>query len=169
MTAIHIPEGFRYKDILLSGKPQHIVSDEFRRRHPFMDTGRRAKIFAPFDALVGFSELILSKETVYVKKYELDEEREEMLNRRTDILSSLIRNSKDAREKKIIISVKYYVPCSDMLSDAYENRGSYVTVSGIVQQVDTVFCKLKVNDVYINFENIYDIDSEIFRNSEKER
>ena len=50
-----IPPGFPYLDVLQKGRPLHEKTDPFRIRHPSMDTGRRAKIFAPFDALRGFS------------------------------------------------------------------------------------------------------------------
>ena len=33
-------------------------NDSFRLRHPSMDPGKRAKIFAPFDALAGFSDAL---------------------------------------------------------------------------------------------------------------
>ena len=56
-----IPADFRYLNVFLKGKPQHDRFDPFRVRHPRMDVGHRAKIFAPFDALKGFSEAIASK------------------------------------------------------------------------------------------------------------
>ena len=40
------------------GRPRHGAGDEFRLRHPAMDVGHRAKIFAPFDALAGFRDAI---------------------------------------------------------------------------------------------------------------
>ena len=46
-----MPAGFRYRDVALKGKP------EIPAKHPSMDTGRRAKIFAPFAALKGFERL----------------------------------------------------------------------------------------------------------------
>ncbi len=58
-----MPPGFKYRDVFLKGKPRHECLDPFRIRHPSMDPGRRAKIFAPFDALKGFDEAIrLSEE-----------------------------------------------------------------------------------------------------------
>ena len=53
-----MPADFGYRDVFLKGKPQHDQYDSFRIRHPRMSTGHRAKIFAPFDALDGFSALI---------------------------------------------------------------------------------------------------------------
>ena len=57
-SASSIPPGFRYTEVYLRGKPVHERFDAFRLRHPEMDPQHRAKIFAPFDALKGFSEAI---------------------------------------------------------------------------------------------------------------
>ncbi len=57
-----MPADFRYREVFLKGKPQHDRFDPFRIRHPSMDRGRRAKIFAPFDALRGFREAIAAKD-----------------------------------------------------------------------------------------------------------
>ena len=51
---IPVPADFRYRETFLKGRPRHEKTDPFRIRHPVMDIGRRAKIFAPFDALRGF-------------------------------------------------------------------------------------------------------------------
>ncbi len=53
--AMAMPADFQYRDVALRGRPRHERTDAFRARHPQMDVGRRAKIFAPFDALKGFS------------------------------------------------------------------------------------------------------------------
>ena len=59
---VPLPEDFKYRDVLLKGRPRHEKTDPFRIRHPVMDTGKRAKIFAPFDALRGFSAVLLETE-----------------------------------------------------------------------------------------------------------
>ncbi len=51
---ISFPDDFKYREAFLKGRPRHEKTDPFRIRHPAMETGRRAKIFAPFDALRGF-------------------------------------------------------------------------------------------------------------------
>lgn len=53
-----MPVNFRYRDVFLKGRPRHDRYDPFRIRHPRMDRRKRAKIFAPFDALKGFSEAV---------------------------------------------------------------------------------------------------------------
>jgi len=56
-----MPDNFRYRTVYLKGKPQHDRFDAFRLRHPLMQRGRRAKIFAPFDALKGFGDALASQ------------------------------------------------------------------------------------------------------------
>ena len=58
LGGMDMPPAFRYRELLLRGRPRHDRLDAFRIRHPQMDIGRRAKIFAPFDALQGFDEAI---------------------------------------------------------------------------------------------------------------
>lgn len=55
---MEMPAGFRYKEVVLKGKPKHDRFDSFSVRHPQMDVGKRAKIFAPFDALKGFDDAV---------------------------------------------------------------------------------------------------------------
>ena len=49
-----MPKNFKYLNVYLQGKPQHEPFDSFRLKHPSMPLQKRAKIFAPFDALRGF-------------------------------------------------------------------------------------------------------------------
>ena len=53
-----MPAGFPYREVFLKGMPQHQKFDAFWRKHPPMKQGRWAKIFAPFDALAGYSKKI---------------------------------------------------------------------------------------------------------------
>lgn len=55
------PISFPYLEAILAGRPVH-KNDSFAARHPQMSPGRRAKIFAPFDALEGFMDSIHSRE-----------------------------------------------------------------------------------------------------------
>ena len=59
-----MPAGFAYREIFLKGKPVHEKYDAFSAKHPKMDAGRRAKIFAPFDALRGFDAALLGAEAL---------------------------------------------------------------------------------------------------------
>ena len=60
----------RYGNIIFLDRPVH-DGDLFSRRHPAMTRLNRAKIFAPFAALVGFDERVRRKEVSYVSKVEL--------------------------------------------------------------------------------------------------
>jgi len=62
MDGFPVPPDFRYRSVLERGRPAHAGDDPFLRRHPAMDRGRRAKIFAPFDALKGFREAVAARE-----------------------------------------------------------------------------------------------------------
>ena len=62
LGAMPMPADFRHADLLRRGRPLHRRFDDFSLRHPAMDPGRRAKIFAPFDALAGFSDAIAAEE-----------------------------------------------------------------------------------------------------------
>ncbi len=64
-----MPVNFRYRDTFFKGKPRHGRYDPFRIRHPSMELRKRAKIFAPFDALRGFDEALAEKEILHEKGY----------------------------------------------------------------------------------------------------
>ena len=86
----------RYGNIIFLDRPAH-DGDLFSRRHPAMTRLNRAKIFAPFAALVGFDERVRRKEVAYVPKVELDADEEWELNRRLMILHKRTANSRLAR------------------------------------------------------------------------
>ena len=70
-----MPENFKYRKVFLAGKPRHDASDAFRLRHPSMDLSRRARIFAPFDALRGFRFAIMEQEVLHAESLRMEEER----------------------------------------------------------------------------------------------
>ena len=125
----------RYGNIIFLDRPVH-DGDLFSRRHPAMTRLNRAKIFAPFAALVGFDERVRRKEVSYVSKVELDADEEWELNRRVLILHELTANSKLARVHAVVVKVEYYAVCSDNENDAFLEKGQYLTVTGRVVKVD---------------------------------
>ena len=129
------PAKFRYWDVFFKGKPQHETFDPFRIKHPNMDTGRRAKIFAPFDALKGFREEVSSRNTLYEPFREVTSEEAQELNRQLTILHNLTYHSRIAEANRVQVSVTYYEPCTDEDPDACR-PGRYLTVSGICRKVD---------------------------------
>ena len=57
-----MPENFKYRSVLLKGRPEHNGLDDFSAKHPPMPVSKWAKIFSPFDALRGFGDEIRQKE-----------------------------------------------------------------------------------------------------------
>ena len=144
-----------YIQISEKGKPQHTKFDDFYRKHPFMDVGKRAKIFAPFAARRGFEGCILDKEVQYQPKIILDEEVKDEIAQQLEMLHGLTINSRAARNNHVVVSVTYFIPCSDKNHEAYGYRGQYVTVTGVCKKVDSVIMKtITVDDTVIGFCDI---------------
>ena len=148
-----------YIQISEKGKPQHTKFDDFYRKHPFMDVGKRAKIFAPFAALRGFDGCILDKEVQYQPKIILDEEVKDEIAQQLEVLHGLTINSRIARNNHVVVSVTYFIPCSDKNHEAYGYYGQYVTVTGVCKKVDSVITKATiVEKVAIPLDDIYKIE-----------
>lgn len=64
------PKNFKYKAVFEHGKPQHEMFDAFRLKHPSMPLQKRAKIFAPFDALRGFDFKIREAQALAEQEYD---------------------------------------------------------------------------------------------------
>ena len=155
-----MPSDFAYRDVYAKGKPRHDKYDRFSILHPNMDRGKRAKIFAPFDALKGFSELIGSKQNVYCFKKQLNEDEQNELNRRLTILKNLTYNSRMARQNRVLITATYYAPCTGTNSEAYGIMGRYQTVTGICRNVDEVSEFLTIGSERISFADLLTIENE---------
>ena len=148
-----------YIQISEKGKPQHTKFDDFYRKHPFMDVGKRAKIFAPFAALRGFDGCILDKEVQYQPKIILDEEVKDEIAQQLEVLHGLTINSRIARKNHVVVSVTYFIPCSDKNHEAYGYYGQYVTITGVCKKVDSVISKaIIVEKVAISLDDIYKIE-----------
>ena len=147
-----MPPAFRYREVFCRGKPRHTKTDPFRIRHPSMDPGRRAKLFAPFDALRGFGDAVSAKNEIYENKRELSEGGLAELERRLRILKARC----PAR-----IQVTFYVPCQDRASEAWGQGGQYRTLSSLCLKVDerTGRCLL-TEDARIPFTDLYRLESE---------
>ena len=142
-----MPADFPYRTIFLKGRPQHEKYDDFWLRHPPMNPGRRAKIFAPFDALAGFDDAVASKEVLYEPKRHLSESEKERLDKRLRLLAALTRNGKEARQNRPAAEVTYFVPCSDKNSFAYGLEGTYNTVAGFVERVSRYAITIDGKDI----------------------
>ena len=105
-----------------------------------MPAGKRAKIFAPFDALRGFDFAIMCKNELYTDKMLLSPEEQEELDRRF-ILRNLTFNGRMARANRVQVSVTYYEACKDVNHEAYGSQGQYKTITGICWNVDAEVTK----------------------------
>ena len=154
-----MPENFKYSDVILKGKPRHSTDDPFSVRHPKMDLSRRAKLFAPFDALRGFSTAVIAKDERYEAKKEMDVEILEDLNQKISLLCELTATKKLALENNVRVSVTYFEPCSDTNSEAFETDGKYLTLTGTCMHVDPdVSRTVLIDETLISFEDILKIE-----------
>ena len=158
--AMPMPEGFRYRDVFLKGKPRHDRQDAFRIRHPQMDVGKRAKIFAPFDALRGFNFAVLMKNELYTDRAVLSPEEREELDQRLSVLQRLTQNGRMARENNVQVTVTYYAPCTDPDSEAYGLQGQYRTITGTCRNVDAELTgTILIDSMRIPMEDIRAVES----------
>ena len=155
-----MPPGFRYAKTAVRGRPRHTKFDAFYMKHPTMNVGKRAKIFSPFDALKGFNETVAAKEIKYVERRELCGSDCEELDKKIAVLRELITDSRAAKEHRISVSVTYFILCDDPNSEAFMRLGRYVTIEGIVMNVDTVFRNITVGKKKIDMKDIVTIDLE---------
>lgn len=101
-----------------------------------MPTSKRAKIFQPFDALVGLREAIAAKERITEPKRELTEDSIAEIN---ETLSEL--------QKGQIITVVYY--------GIYEQN--YLQLTGPVTKVDPYWSVMQIGNTVFRFTEIYHI------------
>ena len=160
-TTCPVPSSFKYRKVLNAGKPHHEKYDDFSVKHPAMPLSKRAKIFAPFDALKGFNEAVAAKDIHYEKKRTLSEEDQGRLNLILNTLKTLTSNSKKARENNILATITYYVPCEDPDNEAYHVKGIYEEKTGTVYKVDSeIYRTIQIDDYLIPIEDIINIESE---------
>ncbi|MBO4297343.1 MAG: hypothetical protein J5998_00975 [Clostridia bacterium] len=136
LNGLNVPLDFPYLATIFQGPPEH-DHDAFSFSHPKMDRGKRAKIFAPFDALDGYGAAIRSKDVEYTARIDLSEEDGEELSRRLDILHKLTCSRRMARANSVVVTVTYFVPCADENSFAYGVKGLYNTATGVCWKVDS--------------------------------
>lgn len=101
-----------------------------------MTLSNRAKIFAPYDALKGFTEALKQKEIIYVKKKILSVDQQEDLN-----------NAFKECEKGDLVLIKYY----DSLNK------NYLELEGILTNIDNIYKRICIVKKEINIEDIIDI------------
>ena len=108
-----------------------------RPKHP-MPVSQRAKIFASFDALRGFSAALRAKEKIRRPRRLLLEDKLEELNAKALAL-----------KKGDYVSILYY------------SNDDYLTVSGFLSEIDLISRIFVVAGKEIGFDDIYELEAEI--------
>lgn len=153
--ALPMPADFKYRDVFYRGRPRHEGYDSFRVRHPSMDIGHRAKIFAPFDALTGFSDAISDTEQHYVERPDPEEEERARLDRKLALLHRLTADSRLAKMNAVQVRVTWFEPCGDRNHPAFGLQGTCRTCTGPVRRADPGNGGiLAVGDAVIAFSDI---------------
>ena len=101
-----------------------------------MPPSRRAKQFAPFDALKGLKEAIAAKEKHPEPRREL-----------TDYMKEQINNALLDLQKGQQITVVYYEKQEQQIAQ----------ITGTIMRVDAHWQSLHINQVSIDFQEIYEI------------
>ncbi len=131
-----MPPDFPYRGVVLKGKQEHGEADTFCARHPKMDIGKRAKIFAPFDALKGFAEEVAFRNEIYTERVYPGEDAQAEIDRCLRELVGLASGRRGEAAGRVRAEVTFFVLCSDPHSEAYGVRGQYHTVCGLFKGVD---------------------------------
>ena len=91
----------------------------------------------------------------------MNQSEKEELNRRLTILHNLTYNTRMAKANHVIVTAKYYVPCTDVNSFSCGIRGQYHEETGIVWKVDMeVNHTITVNHNVIHFDDLLSITPE---------
>ena len=132
----------KYSDII---DLPHPVSN----RHPHMPVSDRAAQFAPFAALTGYDAAIRETARLTDRKVELTEDTKASLDRKQQILL----NHAETHPEVTIIHFK---------ADHRKAGGSYVSVTGRFQTIDSIKCQLVLTDkTRIPLDDILDLESSV--------
>ena len=132
----------KYEEII--NLPHHVSLN-----HPHMSNYDRAAQFATFAALTGYYALIKEMARQTNKKLSISSDKAEELSSK---LSYLKEHLKD----EPIVTITYFK------KDKKKEGGEYLSEQGIIKNIDEYHKSLKINDISIKFNDIYDIESEIF-------
>lgn len=99
-----------------------------------MSREERAKQFMPFAALKGYPDALKKKEKIVVQRVELSEEYQDELNLKLRQV-----------HKQDIITVVYFC------------KNEYIKLTGMVSRIDVSSRILKIVNIKIDFDDLYDI------------
>ena len=128
----------QYDDIINLPRPES--------SYPHMTQADRAKIFSPFAALRGYGQAIKSMETPRIDKPDRFDEEKEAINRKLRLLK---------KGQSATITFFEFDPGPN--GSGGTAQGIFRTLQGIVWKIDPVFQKLKLDDLEIAFDDIWDI------------
>ena len=122
------------------------------KSHPRMSIMQRSAQFAPFSALTGYDDLVEETSRITDKMKSLSEYEQTILNEKLSILQKNIKNKPN-------VTFTYFV------KDEKKSGGKYINIPSSIKRIDLVnrFIKLTNNQI-IKIENIYNIESDIFKN-----
>lgn len=98
---------------------------------PHMSLYNRAAQFASFDALSGYSDMVIEEARLTDKAVVLDEGAIERLNQKLSVIADVIEDGYEPQ-----IKVLYFVP------DRLKAGGEYAEYSGTVKKIDTITKKI---------------------------
>lgn len=133
----------KYDDIINLERP-------ISKKHIPMSIENRAAQFAPFSALTGYNEAVKETARITDSKKVLSEGIKEVINEKLNYIKNNIKSIGD-------VTITYF------LKDKKKSGGKYVNVTGLVKKIDTNnLLVYMVNGTIISFDDISNIDSEIF-------
>lgn len=159
-----MPPGFPYEEVFRRGRPKHGIPgryatyDAFYLKHPPMTSARRAKIFAPFDALRGFNDAINAKKITYEDRRVLTEGEKEALDRRLASLQQRVNGHKTAGGPPVLVNVTCFQPCEDPENSAFQIKGNYKTITGTLLKTDPRHRQIILDCGSIAVEDIIQIE-----------
>lgn len=157
-----MPADFPYLELMRQGRPRHDPLSDFGRKHPKMPCSRRAKLFAPFDALAGFDERIANKEMIYEGRRELSDTEREELDKNISLICQTFKKSHSLHRPAPRITVTYFSPCTDIENDSYGTGGNYITCTGRIRRIDSEITKtIMVDDNIISFNDITNLSTNL--------
>ncbi len=161
--SMSMPLDFKYRDTYFHGRPRHEPLSRFLIRHPSMSCSRRAKLFAPFEALKYFGDRIENKEVLYVRRRELSREAQDTLDRKLRLLHSMLYSRNGFRRKSHFpVTVTFFSPCKDKEHEAYGSGGTYEKITGKIRRIDTrITNSIQIEETTIPLSDVTDISVEI--------
>ena len=123
--------------------------------HPHLSPYSRAAQFAPFAALTGYDDEIKETARLTTNKKIIDEDQKVILSNKLTYLNNHLLDNPE-------IEIIYFK------NDSKKSGGEYLTKKTKIKKIDTIHETIILSDKkQISFDNIIDINGEIFKNIEE--